>query len=269
MSYESRVQAADILIGLTAHKIEHFVEEAEKVNKYLLAQDPEDGKTTVLIIVCGPVRDQATNAVVDNPLERKTGIMVALKDNQQFSLSVATQDAKGFATTDSALTVTSADTGVLTVSGPDASGQYTAVAGNPGSTVVTATDGVSTGTLAVDVTSGDTSSIVITEGAVTDQPVPTPTPTPEPTPTPTPEPTPTPTPEPVPTPEPTPAPPVTDALPLYTYTGDPSLIDSNWTSAGQTPDGTPLFTYAGDTAGQPATGDGLGGVWHLYTPPAA
>lgn len=68
-----------------------------------------------------------------------------------------------------------------------------------------------------------------------------------------------------------PPPPVVAALPEYTYSGDPTAaIDgSQWISTGRsTPDNQALYTYAGDTAGQPATGDGLGGVWHLYTPPA-
>lgn len=67
-----------------------------------------------------------------------------------------------------------------------------------------------------------------------------------------------------PAPEPSPA-----ALPEYTYSGDPTAIDPAWTPTGTSiPDGLALYTYSGDTAGQLATGDGLGGVWHLYTPPA-
>lgn len=59
-------------------------------------------------------------------------------------------------------------------------------------------------------------------------------------------------------------------LPEYTYSGDPTQpIDPAWTALGtSTPDGQALYTFSGDTLGQPATGDGLGGVWHLYTPPA-
>lgn len=69
-----------------------------------------------------------------------------------------------------------------------------------------------------------------------------------------------------PTPEPTPEP--AAVLPEYTYSGDPTAIDPAWMPTGtSTPDGLALYTYSGDTAGQPATGDGLGGVWHLYAPP--
>lgn len=64
------------------------------------------------------------------------------------------------------------------------------------------------------------------------------------------------------------APPVDQALPLYTFDGDPATADSPWTKTDlATPDGKPLFTFAGDTAGGPATGDGLGGVWHAYAGP--
>lgn len=64
-------------------------------------------------------------------------------------------------------------------------------------------------------------------------------------------------------------PPPAPALPQYTYDGDPSAaIDPAWTATGaSTPDGQALYTYSADTAGLPATGDGLGGVWHLYNPP--
>jgi len=70
---------------------------------------------------------------------------------------------------------------------------------------------------------------------------------------------------------PAPAPTPAAALPEYTYSGDPTQpIDPAWTATGvNDPAGAALYTYSGDTSGQPATGDGLGGVWHLYTPPAA
>lgn len=70
---------------------------------------------------------------------------------------------------------------------------------------------------------------------------------------------------PAPAPEPTPVPVPAAVLPTYTFSGDPSTIDTTqWTAV---PNTTPQqYTFAGDTAGSPATGDGLGGVWHLFTP---
>ena len=58
-------------------------------------------------------------------------------------------------------------------------------------------------------------------------------------------------------------------LPVYTYDGDPTTIDgTSWTAAHEaTADGHPLYHFAHDEAGQPPAGDGLGGVWHLYTGP--
>ncbi len=89
----------------------------------------------------------------------------------------------------------------------------------------------------------------------------------------TPPPAPTdvpPSPAPVDVPPAEPAP-TADARPVYTFTGDPITIDaSTWPSAGFAADGlTPLYHYAGDVTGQPAAGDNLGGVWHLFTPPAS
>lgn len=53
------------------------------------------------------------------------------------------------------------------------------------------------------------------------------------------------------------------ALPQYTYSGTDPVDTTQWTAVpGTTPQ---QYTFSGDTAGQPATGDGLGGVWNLVT----
>lgn len=53
--------------------------------------------------------------------------------------------------------------------------------------------------------------------------------------------------------------------PLYTLSGD-IPIDANWTLTDlRTVSDGLLYTYGPDNPGGPATGDGLGGVWHLYT----
>lgn len=55
------------------------------------------------------------------------------------------------------------------------------------------------------------------------------------------------------------------AKPLYVFDGDVSNVDSSWSRTDQqTLDGKPLFTAESDQAGQPATMDGAGGVWHVY-----
>jgi hypothetical protein len=59
-----------------------------------------------------------------------------------------------------------------------------------------------------------------------------------------------------------------EVQPLYLVDGDANTDPSQWTPAAFTsvPDGRPLFTYVGDATapGSPATGDGVGGVWHVY-----
>jgi hypothetical protein len=73
-----------------------------------------------------------------------------------------------------------------------------------------------------------------------------------------------------PTPPPPPPPPPA-ALPVYTHDGPVDSADAAaWPATNPplvTADGnaSPLFNFAQDVAGEPAKGDGLGGVWHLYT----
>lgn len=57
----------------------------------------------------------------------------------------------------------------------------------------------------------------------------------------------------------------------YTFDGDPTTVDVNqWTLVSEeTAEATPrrLYTFAGDMSPGQTSGDGLGGVWHLYTGP--
>lgn len=58
--------------------------------------------------------------------------------------------------------------------------------------------------------------------------------------------------------------------PFYTHDGDPSLVDATqWPRVPDytTGDGRPLYRFAGDTPGGAPTGDGAGGVWHVYSGP--
>lgn len=82
--------------------------------------------------------------------------------------------------------------------------------------------------------------------------------------------------------KPTPPTPPAPVAPRSVYTADVGTpIDTNqWTATTEQTTDTPprpLYNYAGDTAPGDRKGDGLGGVWHLYTgqtrpvpaPPAA
>lgn len=121
-----------------------------------------------LVVTAGPAVDQTTGKFTGNSGGTN---MVALKDTEKFELTVTAEDAKGQVTagpTD--VTFTAADTAVLTITGPDADGKTWGIAGNPGSTVLTADwpdspSGDIQGTLAVDVTVGDAVSLVIAAGA--------------------------------------------------------------------------------------------------------
>jgi|SRR6185312_3756879 hypothetical protein len=116
-----------------------------------------------LILGRGPAVDQTTGQPTNNEGD-------TMKDTDKAQLTVTAEDAKGQVTASGAdITFTSADTTVATiVTDPD--GTMWVVAGNPGSTVITADwpdspGGDLQGTLAVDVTAGDATSLVITAGA--------------------------------------------------------------------------------------------------------
>lgn len=91
-----------------------------------------------------------------------------IHDNEQFTLAAVAADAKGFAVAD-ALTWTVDDSTVASLIVADDGQSVTVVAGNPGSAIVTVTDGTLTATEAVDVVAGDVALITLTEGPVTPQ----------------------------------------------------------------------------------------------------
>jgi hypothetical protein len=116
------------------------------------------------------LRYQVSGLPVGTPIPTTGGIM-QIHDTEQFTLSAVTSDAKGFPTTDPLTwTVDNADAVSLVVS--DDTQSCTVVAGNPGSAVVTVTDGTLTATEAVDVVPGGTALISLTEGPVEEQPAP-------------------------------------------------------------------------------------------------
>lgn len=96
--------------------------------------------------------------------------MAAYKDTDKFELTVNAFDAKQQPTDPpSDVTYTSADSTVVSITGPDADGKWWGVAGNPGSTVVTvdwptSPTGDIQGTGAVDITAGDAASIEVVFG---------------------------------------------------------------------------------------------------------
>lgn len=93
------------------------------------------------------------------------GEIVQLKDNEKVSLSVSEVDSKGAPVDASpgSISFTTDDSNVATIDTSDPANPFM-VAGMPGSTVLTGTDGTLSGTLAVDVLAGDVAGLTITTG---------------------------------------------------------------------------------------------------------
>lgn len=121
-----------------------------------------------LTLTAGPAVDQTTGQPTTTP----TGVpQMQLHDNEQVDLTVDTRDAKGFETP-ADITWTSSDETVVTITGADDgdSKTATAVAGNPGSAVITVSDGNLSATVAIDVVPAGTATISIGEGTPVEQP---------------------------------------------------------------------------------------------------
>jgi len=122
--------------------------------------------TVSIHLVRGQVVDEATGLPTGTT---NGGTAMQIHDNEQFTLTAVTEDAKGFPTTDPLTwSVDNADAVSLVVS--DDTQSCTVVAGNPGSAVVTVTDGTLTATEAVDVVPAGTALITLSEGPVSEQP---------------------------------------------------------------------------------------------------
>lgn len=66
-------------------------------------------------------------------------------------------------------------------------------------------------------------------------------------------------------PEQPPSDPVAQDKPVYTVDDGVEVDTDVWPPAGKTTlDGKLLYNYSVDSAGGPANGDGVGGVWHVY-----
>lgn len=123
-----------------------------------------------LLIKIGPLVEQGTLLIhPSHYVHYAGGTMPQMKDTQQFSIHVDAVDAKGVEVVDS-FTASVADEAVCTLVAEADSDTWTVVAGLPGSTVVTVTDGTLSATLAVDVIAGDVVAIQIVAGDIVDQP---------------------------------------------------------------------------------------------------
>lgn len=122
-----------------------------------------------LDILAGVIVDQTTGKPTGTT---HAGGTMQLHDNEQCQLTVSEADAKGVALKDT-LTWAIADNTVakLTVAGDTQSALL--VAGVPGSTVVTVTDGTLSATMAVDVVPGAVATISVAAGTPAVQPAPT------------------------------------------------------------------------------------------------
>jgi hypothetical protein len=126
--------------------------------------------TVRLVLTYGAIQKQT--GVFAGPITLTEENHVQLHDDEQFTLSVATKDAKGFDTAD-AIDWTVDDDTVVTLNVADDGRSCTVVAGQPGSAVITvtdsATDPVLSATEAVDVVAGGTATIQLAEGSVDKQ----------------------------------------------------------------------------------------------------
>jgi hypothetical protein len=93
-----------------------------------------------------------------------------IHDNEQFALTVSAVDSKGFPTSDT-FTAVADNPDVVSIMDDDQDGRtFLVVAGNPGSAVITISDGALSVTEAVDVITGEAVSISLVEGEPEDQP---------------------------------------------------------------------------------------------------
>jgi hypothetical protein len=123
--------------------------------------------TVRLALTRGEVTHQETGEPTGTPNE---GDPMQLHDDEQFTLSVDTRDARGFETADQiGWTVDNADVTRLDIAEDGRS--VTVVALQPGSAVITVTDDAAglSATEAVDVVPGGTATIALVEGEVTRQ----------------------------------------------------------------------------------------------------
>jgi hypothetical protein len=135
---------------------EAILHRALQFARFLQGADP-----VALALHVGPARRQ--NTTVRTFGSRKEATMAQLHDDEQFDVSVEAKDSKGFDVPDT-FTATIDDESVATVTSGEDGRTFTVVAGNPGSAVLTVTDGTLSATLAVDVVPGSVALINLTAG---------------------------------------------------------------------------------------------------------
>lgn len=172
----SREQALAHAVDLHRHRFEDFGGEFERAQKELLGTASALYAWLVgpasLSLTFGPIVDQTTH----EPTGRNGSAMTQMRDNQQFTVTLTAQDAKGAEVLDDATTGAddptwvSDDEGVFTWDvNPDNPREATAVAGLPGSAVGTVTIGEISATVAVDVVAGAIALVQLQTGEVVDQ----------------------------------------------------------------------------------------------------
>lgn len=127
--------------------------------------------TTRIRLTAGAVVDQATGAPTGTPNPSEGEITMAqLHDNEKFTVTADTEDAKGYDTAETIeWSIDDSDVASLVVS--DDTKSVDVIAGSPGSAVLTASIpalGLSA-TLAVDVVPGGTATIELAVGEVSEQ----------------------------------------------------------------------------------------------------
>lgn len=139
---------------------DQILRRAEKFYRWLNGQKP-----LRLVLDVGPAHHQGT-APFPGPM--KETHMAQLHDDQEFEVTVSARDAKGFEVADQ-FTASVDDTSVATVEALEDGKTFVVTAGNPGSAVMTVTDGTLSATLAIDVVPGDVALIQLQVGDPSDQ----------------------------------------------------------------------------------------------------
>lgn len=127
----------------------------------------ENEKPPQIRVRVGLVREQSDDSVSTT---QPKGNVMQLKDNQKVSYDIDAQDAKGVDIPGEAFNAVSSDEGVVVVS-QNEDGSFEAVAGLPGSAVLTFTEPGSGlfATEAIDVVPGDVATITVNAGTPEDQ----------------------------------------------------------------------------------------------------
>jgi hypothetical protein len=143
--------------------MEDVLDTAKTVSQYL---GISSGGGVILRLRVGPVVDSRSGLPAAHSMK---GTTMQLHDNEQVGYTLSAVDAKGVALSGDTFTATSDNETACTVT-QQADGSFLAVAGTPGSAVLTFSDGTLSVTEAIDVIAGDAVAISVTAGTVETQP---------------------------------------------------------------------------------------------------